>query len=631
MSALGTSGELRGGTGRSFSYFDDCTDGVILVTAAGRAVAANPAACELLQMSEEEIRAAGPAGVIDPPDRPGVQAALSAPTPPSGRLEATLRRGDGSAFVGALSIARGPDGGRWLSVRDVTGRRRREQALENLAELTSHLLGGAPVAELMTRTAAAARRMLGAAAAWISATSEGDDTIVVVAQDSDSPDVPDYRGRRFPRESVLAGMVASSPGPVLIEDMSAEASGASDMGRSLGFGPALGVPLGHGEHHFGSLIVACRHGSAPYSETDLATAELLARSAAVDLGLAAVQADLANLAALYDESPDAVLLTNSSGVLLSANRAAQEMFDMSEDELRASGPPPEVDGLPAGRPAPDAIRREFTHRRRDGTLVIGDVASVSASGPLGEVHRWTVVRDVTERRRTEERLRGLSELTMALLGREPLDQILTRCAGHARRLVNAVAAYAVTLSEGGREVVVTAEDAPDPYSLLGLELPPGSTLLGRAITAGESMVVADLGSEPGVVEMGLSPGLGPALIVPLLHQRRSFGALVAVAERGGPRYDSSDLAVVEMFAGSAALAMDLSSTRGALAIVEERERIANDLHDRVIQHLFGTGLGLQAVIGRSPEEMDRAVTRAVGALDRIISEIRGTIFDLGGV
>ncbi len=622
------------------ALFDQCPDGVVLVDVKGRVLAANPAACAMLRMSEVELGRAGRSGIIDPADRDRAEAAgLQEEATGRSHLDLLFRRGDGTRFVAAVNSAAIGDGRSWMLFRDVTERRRTEQALQSLSDLTTDLLDGAPLTDLMAKTVAAARGMLGAAAAWISAASDDGEAILIMAQDSDSPDLPDFSGRRFPIRSVLAGQIAVGRGAVLIDDLSSTESGASALGRSLGLGPALGVPLGHGERYFGSLVVAARPGHPPYGLDDLATARLLARSAAVALGLASVQAELSELAALFEEGPDAVLLTGSSGRLLSANRAARSMFAMTEDQLRAEVPQPQpLEGDSdevTGPLAPDPDGRQLTmgdvvYRRPDGTVVVGNVASVSRSGALGETRRWTVIRDVTDRRRMEESLRAIMELTMALLAREPTDRILARCAADARRLVRGAAGYASTLADDEELVTTVAEDSPPAYSMLGRSQPRRGTVVGEVIATGRSLIVEDLSAKAGSVQPGTSPALGPALVVPLQHNERCFGVLLVAAERGRPPYGPADLGVVEMFAHSAALALDLSQARATLALVEERERIAKELHDRVIQHLFGTGLGLQAVAGRPPEQMAAGIARSVEALDRIISEIRGTIFDLTG-
>ncbi len=614
------------------ALFSQSPDGVILTDREGRILAANPAACTMLRAAEGDLAQAGIADLTDPAEEdPGWKSYLAAEDGSASSFDIRLFRSDGSHFIAAVSRAAVGDGRSWLLVRDVTERSRTEQALQSLSDLTTDLLDGAPLAELMMSTAAAARRMFGAAAAWVSAASDDGESILILAQDSDSADLPDFTGRRFPIRSVLAGRIAVAEEAVLIEDMSSEDSAASAIGRSLRLGPALGVPLGHGERYFGSLVVAARRGHPQFSLDEVATARRLARSAAVALGLAYVQGELSELAALVEEGPDPMLLTGSSGRVLSANRAARDIFGIIGDALQPGAPPPQVlEEFAAERPSDSdddrALRGDVTYRRPDGALCIGNVASVTRSGPLGETRRWTVIRDVTERRRMEESLRAVTDVTMALLAREPIEEILARCASHARRLVDGTAGYAVTAPAGDQPMMTVAEDSPPACSMRGRAVPHSGTVLAEVMASGTSLIVEDLSADPGWA--GMSPLLGSALVVPLQHGGRCLGVLLVAAERGRPAYGRADVGVVEMFAHSAALALDLSEARATLALVEERERLAKELHDRVIQHLFGIGLGLQAAIGRPAEQMTAGIARSVEALDRIISEIRSTIFDL---
>lgn len=125
----------------------------------------------------------------------------------------------------------------------------------------------------------------------------------------------------------------------------------------------------------------------------------------------------------------------------------------------------------------------------------------------------------------------------------------------------------------------------------------------------------------------------PSITVPFTAPAGAEGRLVVVwadeAQMAGSRVD---LAAVESFAAQAGLALDrvqVLADRVQLAVLEDRERIARDLHDVVIQRLFATGLGLQsAQRGSDPGRVNRTLTQAVDDLDETIREIRATIFGL---
>jgi signal transduction histidine kinase len=112
----------------------------------------------------------------------------------------------------------------------------------------------------------------------------------------------------------------------------------------------------------------------------------------------------------------------------------------------------------------------------------------------------------------------------------------------------------------------------------------------------------------------------------------SLGVVVAARAAGRPVFDHAVAGLLEGFAGQAAVALQLAAShadRGRLALLEDRDRIARDLHDLVIQRLFATGLSLQGLEARLSDDTSRErVGRAVDDLDETVREIRRAIFSL---
>ncbi|MFQ5948521.1 MAG: sensor histidine kinase, partial [Acidimicrobiia bacterium] len=112
-----------------------------------------------------------------------------------------------------------------------------------------------------------------------------------------------------------------------------------------------------------------------------------------------------------------------------------------------------------------------------------------------------------------------------------------------------------------------------------------------------------------------------------------FGNLYLADKHGG--FTEEDAALVEslaIIAGSAVATARLHERLGRLALVEERERIARELHDAVIGDLFGVGLSLQASAGEvsaDPEGVRDRLAEAVDRLDEAIATLRRYIFDVG--
>jgi signal transduction histidine kinase len=127
-------------------------------------------------------------------------------------------------------------------------------------------------------------------------------------------------------------------------------------------------------------------------------------------------------------------------------------------------------------------------------------------------------------------------------------------------------------------------------------------------------------------------GFGPTIYVPLGTPEAAVGTLVVARTGDSPMFDEDVLALVESFAGQAAIALRLGAAaadRQQLAVLGDRDRIARDLHDLVIQRLFATGMALEGALrGMEPKARADRVRRAVDDLDQTIKEIRTTIFAL---
>jgi signal transduction histidine kinase len=123
-----------------------------------------------------------------------------------------------------------------------------------------------------------------------------------------------------------------------------------------------------------------------------------------------------------------------------------------------------------------------------------------------------------------------------------------------------------------------------------------------------------------------------AVVIPLRAHLAEPGALAAVYEPAQRPQQVEERELLASFADQAALALDRAqalSERAAMAVVSDRERIARDLHDVVIQRLFATGLHLQGLrAGVASPDVASRVDQAVDELDLTIRDIRGTIFEL---
>jgi signal transduction histidine kinase len=127
--------------------------------------------------------------------------------------------------------------------------------------------------------------------------------------------------------------------------------------------------------------------------------------------------------------------------------------------------------------------------------------------------------------------------------------------------------------------------------------------------------------------------VGPIMAVPLAARGQALGGLAVARAQWSPAFSAADIHIVRTFAAQASVALELSQVRDELrqlAIVQERERIAREMHDGVIQSLFGLGMNLQAVATTTtlPPGVGERLNLAVDGIDAAISDLRNYIFGL---
>jgi signal transduction histidine kinase len=228
-------------------------------------------------------------------------------------------------------------------------------------------------------------------------------------------------------------------------------------------------------------------------------------------------------------------------------------------------------------------------------------------------------------------LEATAEITNLLVGEVQRTAALQLVASRARDVADAELAAVMLYDEDSDEVTVevvaTAAGDDEGHGLRGTVLPVADTALGDALGGGRPVIVEDLGKVAGWPR-----STGAAALVPLAASGVVLGLLAVAHGRGGPSVDDSDVRLLTTFAGQAALALERARAqeeREMLVVLEDRERIARDLHDVVIQRLFATGLQLQtaARLAVKPEVAQR-IGAAVDDLDTTIRDIRSAIFEL---
>jgi len=230
-----------------------------------------------------------------------------------------------------------------------------------------------------------------------------------------------------------------------------------------------------------------------------------------------------------------------------------------------------------------------------------------------------------------KRLEALRAITVAILAGTDAGDPVGLVARHARELVGAdLATLAIPAADG--ELVVEAADGLDADELRGAVFPLEGSVTGEVIRTGKAVVLADAAADPRTSQPVVGGGIGPAAFVPLAVRGRTFGTLMVGNAGGGPPLRDTAVQLLETFAEQAAVALEyarLQRELHRLAVLEDRERIAKELHDGAIQALFAVGMGLQgSAMLAGDQELRRRIENAVDELDRVIRDLRNYIFGL---
>jgi signal transduction histidine kinase len=241
-----------------------------------------------------------------------------------------------------------------------------------------------------------------------------------------------------------------------------------------------------------------------------------------------------------------------------------------------------------------------------------------------------------EGRRRERWLEAVRGIGNAILAGQELEAVLKAVAHDARELAGAATSTIVVPSldnDPGSELKVAIADGAYAGELTGLRVPVEGSVSGDVMRTQQATVVADASTDPRTYQPMVSLGhMGPMVLVPLIVQGRAIGTLAVANPVGGAAFEEQEVRLVETFANQASVALEYTRAQRELqrlAVLDDRERIARELHDGVIQSLFAVGMGLQAVAQSSGDpEVGTRVESAVSEIDRAIRDLRNYIFGL---
>jgi signal transduction histidine kinase len=302
-------------------------------------------------------------------------------------------------------------------------------------------------------------------------------------------------------------------------------------------------------------------------------------------------------------------------------------------------------GFPAGHPpmrsflgAPVRIRNEvygnlYLTEKQDGAQFDEDdealvTALASAAGVAIENARL-----YAEARRQQQWLRASAEVMQRLLSEDEPHDVLALVTRHALEMSGADLVVLALPAGGRRQLVIEHAAGLGAAEALGLVFPAKTSVSGMVMASGKPMAVDDFSNDKRVATVTRERlGLGPAVVVPLGPPGDVRGVLTTGRRSGALPLSPAAVELLITFAAQAGLGIELAEHRREaqrIALFADRDRIARDLHDLVIQRLFATGMSLQGATAMIAEpETEHRVQQAVDALDETIKDIRSAIFTL---
>jgi signal transduction histidine kinase len=266
---------------------------------------------------------------------------------------------------------------------------------------------------------------------------------------------------------------------------------------------------------------------------------------------------------------------------------------------------------------------EFSAEDEEALVILATQAGVAIANA-------SLYEEIRARERWLDALRGI---TSEILSGAEGNALLGKIAADARELASAEVATIVSATASPDDLEVVAAVGGTFRRFLSHAVPAAESISGEVMRTGEPLVFEDASTEAKAHAAIIRAGrVGPAIFVPLRAGGRATGTLMVANLKGGRLFDEATVRLVQTFADQASVAIEYARAQAdqrRLGLMEERERIAKELHDGIIQSLFAVGMGLQgtALMTGSPE-VEQRLGAAVEQLDGVIRDLRNYIFGL---
>jgi signal transduction histidine kinase len=238
-----------------------------------------------------------------------------------------------------------------------------------------------------------------------------------------------------------------------------------------------------------------------------------------------------------------------------------------------------------------------------------------------------------EARRQQRWLRASADITQRLLSGADAGEVLALVTRQALEISEADLVVLALPAGNRRRLVIEHGAGEGAEEAIGIVLPVTGSVSGIVLDSGKPLHLEDFTNDKRVAPAAREHlQLGPAVVFPLGAPGNVRGILTAGRRPGSLPLPPQAVEVLITFAAQAGVGLELAEHRKdseRFAVFEDRDRIARDLHDLVVQRLYATGMSLEGVSARiGDSDNGRRVSDAVDALDETIKEIRSAIFAL---
>jgi GAF domain-containing protein len=311
------------------------------------------------------------------------------------------------------------------------------------------------------------------------------------------------------------------------------------------------------------------------------------------------------------------------------------------DDVRSTGFPPGHPPMDSFLGVPIRIREEIfgnlylaESTRGEFTADDEELAKALAAGAAAAIENARLYEAAQQR---QDWLHASAAVTQQLLAADTATDPLQLLAAITRQIADADLVTVVRSVDDPADddlpLHVAVADGAQADRIRGVRLSMQCSLSGQVFSSRKPMLVAGPDERPGEDRtMAVEMDIGAMLLVPMVGSHEVHGVLTAGRRPGRRAFTSDELAMLAGFANQACVAIELAEARAhqqLLALLDDRDRIAVDLHDHVIKQLFSTGLTLQSIAATlGHDQAARRIRDTVTTLDATIGQIRSSIFAL---